>query len=106
MNSAPEAHRSVMKLAPWIQIRIRIEGLRDRKDKRQKLNRELSYLGSCVRLYSLAQTPLLPPPPSHLGSYTRALLVSQDRRHLFVTLCWIQIQIRTEKKKETVPDPF
>ncbi len=24
-------------------------------------------------------------PPPHLGSYTRALLVSQDRRHLFVT---------------------
>jgi hypothetical protein len=27
-------------------------------------------------------TPLL---PTHLGSFTRALLVSQDRRHLFVT---------------------
>ncbi len=25
-----------------------------------------------------------PPPPRHLGSYTRAPLVSQDRRHLFV----------------------
>jgi hypothetical protein len=25
------------------------------------------------------------PPPPHLGSYTRVLLVSQDRRHLFVT---------------------
>ncbi len=25
------------------------------------------------------------PPPPHLGSYKRALLVSQDRRHLFVT---------------------
>jgi hypothetical protein len=24
-------------------------------------------------------------PPAHLGSYTRALLVNQDRRHLFVT---------------------
>jgi hypothetical protein len=30
-------------------------------------------------------TPTLPP----LGSYTRALLVSQDRRHLFVTP-WIE----------------
>jgi hypothetical protein len=29
-------------------------------------------------------TPLLPP---HLGSYTRALLASKDRRHLFVTPC-------------------
>ncbi len=29
--------------------------------------------------------PRNPPPSPHLGSYTRALLVSQDRRHLFVT---------------------
>jgi len=28
-----------------------------------------------------------PPTPPHLGSYTRALLFSQDRRHLFVTPC-------------------
>ncbi len=26
-----------------------------------------------------------PPPPPYLGSYTRALLVNQDRRHLLVT---------------------
>ena len=38
----------------------------------------------CAQLYSLAETPQLPPSP-HLDSYTRALLVSQDRRHLFVT---------------------
>ncbi len=42
----------------------------------------------CAQLYSLAETPQpLPPPPptpgNYLGSYTRALLVSQDRRHLF-----------------------
>jgi hypothetical protein len=35
-------------------------------------------------LCTLAMTPQLPPPPQ-FGSYTRALLVSQDRRHLFVT---------------------
>ncbi len=28
-----------------------------------------------------------PPLPPHLGSYTRALVVSQDRRHLLVTPC-------------------
>ncbi len=43
-----------------------------------------------------ATTPL----PPHLGSYTRALLVSQDRRHLFVTPCMVPtprlIIIRTE----------
>jgi hypothetical protein len=27
------------------------------------------------------------PPPPNLGSYTRALLVSQDRQHLLVTPC-------------------
>jgi hypothetical protein len=30
-----------------------------------------------------------PPPLPHLGSYTRALLVSQFGRHLFVTPCLI-----------------
>ncbi len=31
--------------------------------------------------------PATPPLPPHLGSYTRALLVSQGRQHLFVTFC-------------------
>jgi hypothetical protein len=41
----------------------------------------------CAQLYSLGETPQPPPPPNtpHLDSYTRALLVSKDRRHLFVT---------------------
>jgi hypothetical protein len=37
-----------------------------------------------AQLYSLAETPQHPPLP-HLGSDTRALLVSQDRRHLCET---------------------
>ncbi len=45
------------------------------------------YLGSCVELYSLAETPATPYLPPHLGSYTRALLVSLDRRHLFKNPC-------------------
>jgi hypothetical protein len=41
-----------------------------------------------AQLYSLAETPQPPTPiPPHLGSYARALLVVQDRRHLFVTPC-------------------
>ncbi len=52
------------------------------------LNMELDlqnlFGAPCAQLYSLAGTPQLPPPP-HLGSYTSALFVSQDRRHLFVT---------------------
>ncbi len=42
----------------------------------------------CAPLYTLAETPHpppTPPPPRILGSYTRALLVGQDRRHL--SLC-------------------
>ncbi len=38
----------------------------------------------CAQLYSLAETPQTPHTP-HLGSWTRALLVNQDRRHLFLT---------------------
>jgi hypothetical protein len=41
-----------------------------------------SLFGLLLQLYSLAETPRL---PTHWVSYTRALLVSQDRRHLFVT---------------------
>jgi hypothetical protein len=53
-------------------------------------------LAPCAHLYSLAETPQ-PPPPSPFGLIysTKALLVSQDRRHLFVTprlhmLCHIE----------------
>jgi hypothetical protein len=53
-----------------------------------RLNMELdlqSLFGLlCTAVYSLAETPQVSP-PRHLGSYTRARLVSQDRRHLFVT---------------------
>jgi hypothetical protein len=45
-------------------------------------------LGSiCTAIYSLAETPKPTARPPHLDSDTRALLVSQDRRHLFVTSC-------------------
>ncbi len=43
------------------------------------------YITWRARLYSLAETPN--PPPPALDSYTRALFVSKDRRHLFVTPC-------------------
>ncbi len=39
----------------------------------------------CAQLYSLAGTPQLPPAPRIWTRITRALLVSKDRRHLFVT---------------------
>jgi hypothetical protein len=41
----------------------------------------------CAQLYSLAEAPQLPPISPHWVSYTRALLVGKDRRHLFVTPC-------------------
>jgi hypothetical protein len=31
---------------------------------KKRLIMELVYLGSCVQLYSLAETPQLPPPPA------------------------------------------
>ncbi len=39
----------------------------------------------CAQLYSMAETPQLPPSPRIWTRNTRALLVSKDRRHLFVT---------------------
>jgi hypothetical protein len=46
-----------------------------------------SFFGLHVHsLYTHCGDPATPSPP-HLGLYTRALLVSQDRRHLFVTPC-------------------
>jgi hypothetical protein len=43
-----------------------------------------SLVGPHVNRCYIGLIPRTPPPP-HLGSYTRTLLVSQDRRHLFVT---------------------
>ncbi len=56
-----------------------------------RLNMELDlqnlfgiHVHSCTHYHWLRPNkPQLP--PAHLGSYTRALLVNQDRRHLFVT---------------------
>ncbi len=53
------------------------------------LNMELdlqSYLGSCVQLYSWAETPQLPP-TSAFGLIYEGAIGQQDRRHLFVTPC-------------------
>ncbi len=41
----------------------------------------------------------------HLGSFTRALLVSQDRRHLFVTPCgkdYLTVHIKNEKVSQEI----
>jgi hypothetical protein len=48
-----------------------------------------SFFGLHVHSFYSLRRPRNPPPhpPRHLGSYTRALLVSQDRRHLSVTPC-------------------
>jgi hypothetical protein len=53
-----------------------------------------SLFGFLCTAVLIAETPQLPP---HLGSYTRALLVSQDRRHIFVTTCASYTRL--------VPDP-
>jgi hypothetical protein len=66
-----------------------------------RLNMELQRFPTfiwapCVQLYSLAEIPQLPNSPPELDSYTRALLVSQDRRHLCVTP-WINSSQRPKK---------
>ncbi len=52
----------------------------------------------CAQLYSLAETPQVATPspiPPNLDSYTRAILVRKDRRHLFVTPCSYIISKKT-----------
>ncbi len=58
-----------------------------------RLNMELDlqslfgfHVHSCTHLLTLRNPTPLPP---HLGSYTRALLVNQERRHLYVTHWWV-----------------
>jgi hypothetical protein len=60
------------------------------KDSKQivyRLHLHIGYIWSLFGLLCTAETTLPPPLPPHLDSYTMALLVSQDRRHLFVTPC-------------------
>ncbi len=61
----------------------------------QRLNMELdlqNLFGLHVHSTTHWPTPRYHPYfPPHLISYTRALLVSQDRRHLFVTPCFLQL---------------
>ncbi len=60
---------------------------RELLDYEYRLNMDISkvYLGSMCTAVHVGWDPRKPPPPPYLGSYTRALLVSQDRWHLFVT---------------------
>jgi hypothetical protein len=64
---------------------------------------ELMCTYSCNHWMRDPATPT-PPPLPHLGSYTRALLVSQHRRHLFVTLCFIGLYASacTDKKENKI----
>ncbi len=53
-----------------------------------RLNIELdlrSLFGLLCKAVLIGWDPATSPIPPHLGSHTRALLVSQDRRHLFAT---------------------
>ncbi len=49
--------------------------------------RSTKFIWAPVFSCSLAVTPQLAPSLPHSGSHTRAILVSQDRRQIFVTLC-------------------
>ncbi len=74
---------------------------------RLKMELDLHKLfGLHVHCTHLAETPH-PPPPPHLGSYARSLLVSQNRRHLFVTPCQykrvcISCEVESYRHREVV----
>jgi hypothetical protein len=64
----------------------------------------LSFFGLYVHSCTHWLRPRTPPPP-HLGSYMRALLVIQERRHLFVppwyfTVLTLKVSIENVKKSK------
>ncbi len=76
------------------------------KGRTHRLNMEVDnqslfglHVTWCAHLYSLAETTQLLPLSPHLARITRALLVSKDRRHLFVTpwkgpfICTLKVPI-------------
>ncbi len=68
------------------------------------LNKELyfqSLFGLLCTAVLIGWDPATPPLPQHLDSYTRELLVSQDRRHLFVTP-WTGLNTPTPSQQHTV----
>ncbi len=72
---------------------------REAKARQHRLNMEVDlqvYLGSMSRdVHSCTHwlRPRNPPNPPHLDLYTRALLVSKERWHLFVTPCRTEISL-------------
>jgi hypothetical protein len=79
-NSLPSV-REVKSLCIFIKYalyhRLNMDGVRSPKFI-------LALVYSCTHWLR----PRHSPTPPHLGSYTRALLVSKDRRHLFVSTCF------------------
>jgi hypothetical protein len=79
---------------PWA---LRVSGLGGYTSKCEKNQNHCTLVYSCTQLLR----PRTPPP--HLGSYTRALLVSQDRRHLFLTPC-MQSCLVVARQRDTTLD--
>ncbi len=74
-----------------VQVNEKLITTRGHEGCKRMLNMELD-LQSLFGLHAhswilIGWDPATPPPPAFLGSYTRALLVSQDRRYVFVTPC-------------------
>ncbi len=72
----------------WWNHRLHNQGTNERSTVCHRLNMESdlqSLFGLLCTAVLIGWDPGTPPLPPHLGSYTSALLVSQDRRHLFVT---------------------
>jgi hypothetical protein len=65
-----------------------------------------SYLGSMCTTVLICDSASPPPPPAFGLIYTRALLVSRERRHLFVTPCSIEMLRRFLGTQMTLAYPL
>ncbi len=90
--------RSYLVNTPQVSPRWRIFLSFEHIWQKHRLNLELDlqslfglHLHSCIHW----PRPHTPPPP-HLGSYRRALLFSQDRQHLFVTVSNMKLIYKNE----------
>ncbi len=83
--SYTERRKTKRERVGWLPFCSSVGWGKEYGNHRLDMELDLQSLFGLLRTDSLAEATQLPPPAFRFDSYTRALLVSHDRRHLFVT---------------------